>query len=334
MYVYHYCCFSGCESKCLDCSVYECHSCQEPYLLQEGKCVAVCHQNYHSQAGVCHYNVDKPSIQILEPLVVEFGKPIVVNSSLFYIQDGDTQNDKLTVIVHKLPSNGALFRFTKGRNVRLKRKSKFTVRELEENQILYQHEKNQPLYGEMQLAVSDEQYRSRPEVISINVISVHPPQIVVNEPLIVLKGQSKPITTNTFNIHDYDNPESVTIKIIDGPNQGELSIHDDELGLYTLDELSKGLVMYTHNSSGLMLDLMSLQVSDGHNTVNSLFYVHIMEEEHSTPVLVRNQGAHVRAGQRVQISQQLLQASDIDSDDENLVYTLLPMLQDPGQGEY
>lgn len=293
----------------------------------------MCHQNYFAQAGLCHYNVNEPSVHIVGPLVVEFGKPAIINNSTFYISDGDTQIEALILIVDELPSNGALFSVDKGRNVKLKRESNFSAEALEADQIFYQHERNQPLYGEMKLRVSDGEYKSLPEVISINVLSVYPPEIIVNEPLIIFKGQVKHITTENLNIHDYDNPESITINVIDGPSQGKLYINKDELVVCTVEELSEGLLMYAHNSSELTSDVISMQVSDGHNVVNFLFYVHIMEKDHSTPVLVRNQGATVRAGQRVQISQQLLQAADIDSDDENLVFTLLPMLKNPGQGE-
>lgn len=294
-----------------------------------------CGKNYFpdTKVGICYYNVEKPTIHILAPLVVEYGKPISVNNSVLYVKDNDTPNDRLVLTVEETPSNGAIFRYAKGRNVQLKNNSKFRVEEMQENQIFYKHEVHRPLYGEMRLSVSDGQYHSVTEVLSISVISEHPPEIVTNEPLILFQGQSEFISTKILNIHDNDNPESVRIRVVDGPNHGQLSIDGEELVLFTLEELLQGLVMYGHDGSSSKSDMILLQASDEHNMINFLLQVYIVEEEHSTPVLIKNHGAWVQSGHRVQISPQLLQASDIDSDDDNLVYTLLPMLQNPSQGE-
>ncbi|XP_069157214.1 extracellular matrix organizing protein FRAS1 [Procambarus clarkii] len=324
-----------CGNKCLDCSLYECHTCKTPYLLQDGQCVDHCGKNYFPdhQAGICYYNIDKPVIHILAPLVVEYGKPLSLNSSFLYIKDTDTSNDHLIVNVEETPSNGGIFRYSKGTNMQLKNGSKFKVEEMQENRIFYMHEIDRPLYGEMRLSVSDGQYQSMTEVISINVISKYPPEIVTNEPFIVFRGHNEPLSTKILNIHDNDNPESVNIRVVDGPNHGQLSVEGEELVLFSLDELLQEQVMYTHDNSTSKTDIIVLQASDEHNVVNFLLQVYIVDEEHSIPVLIKNQGARVESGHMVQISPQLLQARDIDSDDDNLVYTLLPTLQNPGQGK-
>ncbi|KAG7168269.1 Extracellular matrix protein FRAS1-like, partial [Homarus americanus] len=324
-----------CGNKCLECSLYECHTCKSPHLLQDGQCVDQCGKNYFPDVvtGVCFYNIDKPTIHILAPLVVEYGKPLSVNSSFLYIKDADTPSDQLVVTVEETPSNGEIYRFVKGRNVQLKNGNIFKVEEMQENQIFFRHEADKPLYGEMRLSVSDGQYRSVTEVVSINVISKYPPEIVNNEPLLIYQGHSESIDTKILSIHDYDNPESVTIRVVDGPSHGELSVGGEELVLFTIEELVQGQVLYSHDNSTSKSDVILLQASDEHNVINYLFQVYIIKEENSVPVLIKNQGAQVQSGHKVQISPQLLQAKDIDSDDENLVYTLLPMLQNPGQGQ-
>lgn len=324
-----------CGDRCAECSLYECHTCKPPYLLQDGQCVDHCGKNYfpNTKTGVCHYNTEKPIIHILAPLVVEYGKPLSVNSSVLYIKDVDTPNDQLVVNVEETPSNGGIFRYFNGKDEQLINGSKFKVEEMQENRIFYKHETNRPLYGEMWLSVSDGQYQSLAEVISINVISKYPPEIVMNEPLVIFRGHKEPISAKILNIHDYDNPESVTIRVVDGPSYGQLCVEEEELVLFSLDELLQEQVMYTHDNSSSKTDRILLQASDEHNVVNFIFRVYIVEEELSAPVLIQNQGARVQSGSRVQISPQLLQARDIDSDDDNLVYTLLPMLQNPGQGK-
>ena len=92
-------------------------------------------------------------------------------------------------------------------------------------------------------------------------------------------------------------------------------------------------MIYSHDGSDKESDLVLLQASDECNVVNFLLKVYIVVEENKHPVLTRNLGAQVDVGGRVQITPQLLQASDIDSQDENLVFTLLSMLENSGQGE-
>ena len=294
-----------------------------------------CTTNYlsHAESGVCHYNTVGPALQLMGPLVAEYGKLSPLNGSVLHITDVDTSRDLLVVTVEELPSNGALLRMVNGSSHKLKMKSNFTVVEMAENKIYYKHQINQPLYGEMRLSVSDGHYSTGLEVISINVISFHSPRVVTNEPLLVFHGKAATLSNSVLDILDLDNPESVTIKLVDGPHHGLLSVAGEELVMFTLEELVQQQVIYSHDGSDKESDLVLLQASDECNVVNFLLKVYIVVEENKHPVLTRNLGAQVDVGGRVQITPQLLQASDIDSQDENLVFTLLSMLENSGQGE-
>lgn len=287
-----------------------------------------------TETGKCQYNVGPPTVHILAPLVVQYGRLAALNSSVLHVKDPDTPTDKLMLLVVDTPSNGVLFRIKNGKNVRLKRENKFPVMEMLEGKILYEYKSSQPLYGEMRLRVSDGQFRSLSEVVSITVISLHPPEILLNDPLMAIKGQSTPVTTDILKIRDQDNPDSVTVRVVDGPKHGHLSIAGEELVLFNLEELQKGVVAYVHDDSDSNSDTVLLQASDEHNMVNILMKVFVVSDEESAPVVVKNQGAVVEVGERVKISPQMLHASDIDSDDDNLVFTLLPVLHNPNQGQF
>ncbi|KAG0728528.1 Extracellular matrix protein FRAS1 [Chionoecetes opilio] len=324
-----------CGSECEECSLYECLHCRPPNLLQGGQCIDQCSPNYlaHVESGVCHYNTVGPSLQLIGSFIAEYGKLSPLNGSVVHIMDVDTSRDRLIVTLEELPSNGALLWMVNGSSHTLKKKSNFTFEEMAENKIYYNYEKNQPLYGEMQLSVSDGHFRVGPEVISINVISFHSPRVVTNDPLLVFRGKTATLDNKVLLIFDRDNPESVTIKLVDGPHHGQLSVAGEELVMFSLEELVQEQVIYSHDGSDKESDLVLLQISDECSVVNFLFKVYIVDEEQRHPVLTRNLGALVDVGGRVQISSQLLEASDIDSEDENLVYTLLPMLENSGQGE-
>lgn len=324
-----------CGEHCMSCSLYECHECIPPYLLQDGQCVDKCSKDYFPSKddGICYFNMKAPTLRILAPLVAEHNRPQVINGSIVYVQDADTPNNRLRIILVEAPSNGVMFKVGAGKKMVLKKGHRFAVEDMHENRILYKHESNRPLYGEMRLRVTDGHFRSSAEMISVNVISKNQPEVMTNEPLIAVRGGSQAITTEILDIRDQDNSESVTVTVVDGPRHGHLSVRGEELVLFTLQELAEGVVMYTHDGSNVTSDMVLLQASDEHTVVNFLFQVYIVDHEKSIPVLVKNRGAKVTAGHRVQISPQLLQAADIDSDDGNLVYALLPMLQNPGHGE-
>lgn len=265
--------------------------------------------------------------------MAEYGKLSPLNGSVLHIVDADTSSDLLVVTIQDPPSNGDLLRMVGGSSQRLKKKSNFTVSEMIESKIFYRHQANQSLYGKVQLSVWDGHHEAGPEVISINVVSIHPPEVVVNEPLLVLRGKKATLSTQVLNILDLDNPGSVTVKLVDGPRHGQLSVTDETVTMFTLGQLTQGQVIYMHDGASEESDLVLLQASDECNVVNFLLQVCVVDEEQKHPVLTRNLGARVEVGGKVEISPQLLQASDIDSDDGNLVFTLLPMLENSGQGE-
>ncbi|XP_063885992.1 extracellular matrix organizing protein FRAS1-like isoform X2 [Scylla paramamosain] len=322
-----------CGSECEECSLFECLRCRLPHLLQGGQCVEHCSSNYLAESGVCHYNAVGPSLRLLGPLVAEYGKLSLLNDSVLHIMDADTSRDRLIVTLEELPSNGVLLRMVNGSSHKLKKNGSFTAAEMIESKIYYKYQTNQPLYGEMQLSVSDGHYKVGPEVISINVISFHSPRVVTNEPLLVFHGKAAPLSNKILKILDLDNPESVTIKLVDGPHHGQLSVAGEELVMFSLEELAQEQVIYSHDGSDKESDLVLLQASDEYNVVNLLLKVFIVDEGDTHPVLIRNLGAQVDMGGQVQISPQMLQASDIDSEDENLLFTLLPMLENSGQGK-
>ncbi|XP_064121126.1 extracellular matrix organizing protein FRAS1-like isoform X1 [Macrobrachium nipponense] len=326
-------CFD-CGEKCLSCSVYECQKCKSPYLLQDGQCIDECSPNYHPDSeGICLYNTEKPLLHVLKPLTVDYGKILVLNSSNINVEDKDTPSNHLSIIFVKKPSNGNLYIIKEGNNILVSEKEAISVEHLMKNRLFFRHEEDKPLHGKITFTVFDGLFHSEKMELSINVKSLHDPQVILNEPLIVYKGKSKAIDTKVLNIHDQDNPEEVQVMILGGPKHGQLSFLNENLVTFKLRDLAAGQILYMHDNSDSEEDTVLFQLSDGYSVTNFLFSIYIVEEEKSKPVLVKNLGTHVSPGQSVQLTPHMLRASDIDSDDENLLFTLLPMLQNPGHGK-
>ncbi|XP_076043694.1 extracellular matrix organizing protein FRAS1-like [Oratosquilla oratoria] len=329
-----------CNANCQECSMFECERCLPSYWLEDGKCVSECRENYFPdpQKGLCLYNLQPPSIGSPMPLLVEYGIPLVLNSSMILIHDPDTDPSRLRVTLIEEPSNGELRRVSSGRDHILQKGDSFTAEELLASKMSFHHSTSLPFSGYMTFSVSDGQFESNPAQVHVEVVSWFEPTVVVNEPLIVLNGHSVSIGKENLFLRDADNPEAVRIRVVEGPRYGYLTIAGEEDIQFTLEELSQGIVTYSHLGSSPnttttpMLEMIVLQATDGYTILNFVLKIYIVDEVRSTPVLVRNTGARVREGSRLQLTPQHLQARDVDTADDNLMYALLPTLQNPGQG--
>ncbi|KAK7080023.1 Extracellular matrix protein fras1 [Halocaridina rubra] len=324
-----------CGINCLSCSLYECHSCRNPYLMQDGQCVDQCSANFYPdiEDGTCLHNTEMPILKILIPLIVEYNSIYIINSSVLHVEDKDTSHKRLSVIFEIMPSNGFIYHIHKGRDILIQEKEIMSIDNFKKGQIYFKHDKNRPLHGNMKISIFDGFFRSSVEDVFINVISKHKPVILINEPLLLYKGKTGAITSRILNIHDLDSPERIQVRVLSGLKHGRLSNGDKKVYSFTLQDVSQSLITYTHDNTNSTSDMILLQSGDGHFVVNFIFHIYIFDEERSKPVLVKNVGTHVLTNHRVQLTPQVLRASDIDSDDENLVYTLLPMLQNPGHGK-
>ena len=307
--------------------------CKAPSYLQDGQCIDECSDGYYPDSeGICLFNTEKPVFTILKPLIVENSKIIIINASILHIEDRDTPNSYLSILLRRKPSNGNLFVVKNGEDTLVAEEEALSIELMLRNQIYFKYEKDKPLQGNMSLSVFDGHFHSESMDVPITIISPFAPYLVKNDPLIVYKGEVSVITTQILDVHDQDNLEKVNIKVIGGPEYGELALQKKKVITFTVSDLSKNQITYTHDNSESKQDTVLFQATDGYFVINFLFHIYIVEEEKSIPVLVKNLGAHVLPNQRVQLTPSVLRASDIDSDDENLVYTLLPMLQNPGHG--
>lgn len=318
------------------CTRFKCVGCMESYHLQNSLCVKTCSENYHiieRNVSTCVSNVYQPILNILSPLVVEYGMPRVLNSSIIHIYDSDTNEEDLFVTVVEMPSNGYLYRVINGRNSLLHNGANFTAKDLREGRIVFRHERESSFYGEMRFQLNDGEFMTNPTIISINIMSAHKPRIVVNEPLIVRRGGKAVITKDVLHLIDQDSPEAVNILVRDGPNYGRMTIDDEDLALFSLMELSNNMVTYIHSDpENLELsneaklngdtDQVLLQASDGHNVVNFRMKIVCVDKKRPAPVIIKNKGLKIEKGKRKQITPNILQARDIDSKDDTLIYNV------------
>ncbi|KAF2363062.1 VWFC domain [Trinorchestia longiramus] len=322
---------SRCSQNCLMCSAYKCLECQPEFYLQNGLCVSNCSENYHvieRNVSTCVSNVYQPILNVLSPLVVEYGGVRVFNSSVIHIFDRDTSEEDLLITVMAAPSNGYLYQVSDGKNQLLRNESQFTAKELREGRIVFQHERGSSFYGELTLDLYDGKFTTNPSVVSINVVSSHKPHVVVNEPLIVRRGGKAAVTKDVLRLIDQDSAEAVNILVRDGPEYGRLTIDDEDLALFSLEELLSNAVTYINSepmptTAPVASDQVLLQASDGHNVVNFRLRILFVDQNRPAPIMVANKGITIEKGQRKQITPDVLRARDVDSRDETLIYSVM-----------
>ncbi len=226
-------------------------------------------------------NVYPPEIYVNGSITSDIGGTTIIDTSFLTAFDPDTDADNLLFVVLSPPTNGELIKIERGQDVIMQVGDSFTYEQLDDDSIRFIHNPKSKLLGFMTLKVNDRQFDSEIHEIGILVVSPEPPYVTRNEPLVVEEGDYGTIASGiNLQIQDKDNPESVTITSIEGPNHGRLlkfpeRIRSDE---FILDDLRQGNIRYVHDGSETQHDAILFQVTDGHNVINVLFSVQIIPQ--------------------------------------------------------
>lgn len=98
------------------------------------------------------------------------------------------------------------------------------------------------------------------------------------------------------------------------------------------------MVRYHHDDSDTTEDYVVFRISDGRHQTRHKFPVRVLPKDDSPPVLVTNMLLEVSEGQTVLLRGSTLQASDMDSSDEHILYNITrapragQILKVPGPG--
>nr|KAG5697393.1 hypothetical protein BaRGS_008819 [Batillaria attramentaria] len=140
--------------------------------------------------------------------------------------------------------------------------------------------------------------------------------------LVLLEGQSRPITPEQLQIVDSDNPHRVRAYIKGGLHHGRVLVNGRTGMIFTLDDIESRRVVYQHDDSDSTKDRIELRISDGAHTVLSSFPITIIPKDDTPPYLINNLGMQVNEGGMKKISEETLLAHDADSLDQNIIYTV------------
>uniref|UniRef100_A0A8C6YA37 VWFC domain-containing protein n=1 Tax=Naja naja TaxID=35670 RepID=A0A8C6YA37_NAJNA len=311
----------ACPEGCLECDgSTRCRVCNSTTFLQKGLCVADCGRGVYKDPRnrQCKSSGPAPGFKAKNLLLVGIGGLKHLDGSLLEVENPESYGEGLLFRVAALPTNGKLVVLAEGKE---KEQDYFTWGDVKEQRVFFVHDKMKSRNGLFFLMLSYQESTSEPVMFTVRAFSTQPPYVLKNEVLSVSKGDAGTINNHLLDVQDRDNPQDVTVTILDPPQHGQLVKLSGNgpltLHVFSLGELSGGFVRYIHDGSNRMEDTAVLQVSDGYHFQNILFRIKI-----DGKVRPLNSTIWVPEGGMLQITPKNLQAEMFGASDSAIIYTI------------
>ncbi|XP_028263008.1 FRAS1-related extracellular matrix protein 1a [Parambassis ranga] len=174
--------------------------------------------------------------------------------------------------------------------------------------------------------------------MSVRNADTNAPRVSWNMGLSLLEGQSRPITWEQLQIVDNDNLNAVRIITVDGLQHGRLTVRGGKGFMFTIRDIRAGVVRYHHDDSDSTKDFIIFRITDGRHQTRHKFLIKILAKDDSPPFLIANMLLEVSEGQMALLRGCTLQASDMDSSDDYILFNITrppqagEVMKIPGQG--
>ncbi|KAK5858567.1 hypothetical protein PBY51_002698 [Eleginops maclovinus] len=286
-------------------------------------------ENHFLPIVIIPANDEKPEIYLREIVVME-GMNIVIDTPILNGADADIPPEELVFIISKPPKHGAILNQLSTGSVLV---TNFTLEQIREaSSIIYEHDDSETTEDSFDVTLTDGKYSvQKTAMVMIIAVDDETPRMLINDGLEVEIGETKEINNKVLKATDLDSDDSTLTFIIRfGPGQGLLqrkipsgSLENITLGMnFTQAELDAGLIIYTHNGQEGIRDLLKFDVTDGMNPlIDRYFYITVGSIDMVFPDVV-SKGVSLREGGRVTLTTDLLSTTDLNSPDENLVFTV------------
>ncbi|RVE60115.1 hypothetical protein OJAV_G00177700 [Oryzias javanicus] len=163
--------------------------------------------------------------------------------------------------------------------------------------------------------------------VSVRNADTNAPRVSWNMGLSLLEGQSRPIIWDQLQIVDNDDLNAVRIITVDGLQHGRLTVRGGKSFMFTVRDIKAGVVHYHHDDSDSSKDFIIFRISDGHHQTRHKFPIKILPKDDSPPFLISNMLLKVTEGQTALVRGSTLQASDMDSSDDYILFNITHLPQ-------
>lgn len=274
-------------------------------------------------------NDEKPEIFMKEFVVME-GMNVIINTPILNGADADIPVEDLTFIISKPPKHGFILDQLITGSLPV---TNFTLEQIKDaSSIIYEHDDSETTEDKFNVILTDGKHSVEGTVkITIVAVDDETPRLTINDGLEIETGETKEINNKILKATDLDSEESTLTFIIRyGPGQGILqrktehgSFENISVGMnFTQKELDRGHVFYTHSGQEGIRDLIKFDVTDGSNPlIDRYFYITVSNIDRVFPEVI-SKGVSLKEGGSVMLTTDLLSTSDLNSPDENLVFTI------------
>ncbi|XP_075449299.1 FRAS1-related extracellular matrix protein 2 [Ascaphus truei] len=172
-------------------------------------------------------------------------------------------------------------------------------------------------------------------MIVVKPMNTLAPVVTRNTGQLLYEGQSRPLSSaHNLQISDEDNMEEVTLTVLDGLRHGQLTLLNsapEGSKFFTALDLDHGRVIYQHDGSDTYSDNIIFRMSDGQYQVEFLFPITVVPTDDEPPIVNANTGLMLSEKEVQPLTPFVLSATDIDSEDSSILFTLEPPYSSLGE---
>ncbi|XP_042310518.1 FRAS1-related extracellular matrix protein 1 isoform X3 [Sceloporus undulatus] len=252
-----------------------------------------------------------------------------LSTAILDAEDGETPKSLLVFNITKPPQEGYITHLQDHTKPVLS----FTWNSLNDMLIAYQplnRSHTERRNYEVEFEVHDLYFEKSSPItlyISVRTTDTNAPRVSWNTGLDLLEGQSRPITWKHFQIVDNDDISGVRLVTVDGLQHGQLTVRGEKGFLFTVSDLKAGVVRYHHDDSDSTKDYIVFRIFDNRHSSRHRFPINILPKDDSPPFLINNVEIEVHEGQVILIQGSMLQASDMDSSDDYILFNVTKLPQ-------
>uniref|UniRef100_A0A671KDL8 Fras1 related extracellular matrix 3 n=1 Tax=Sinocyclocheilus anshuiensis TaxID=1608454 RepID=A0A671KDL8_9TELE len=284
-----------------------------------------------------------PIVNIGSQFVVVEGEKNVITLEHIQAEDIDTDNDDILCTIIAQSTSGYVENISPAPGSEKSRAgtaiTAFTIRDVGLGHIYYVqsiHKGVEPVEDRFTFRCSDGINFSERHFFPIVIIPANDekPEIFIRE-FVVMEGMSLVIDTPILNAADADIPnDELFFEILKNPKHGnivqQLSTGTLPVVKFTLEQIKEASnIVYEHDDSETKEDSFEIRLTDGKNTVEEKVIIIVIPVDDETPRMAINDGLEVEIGETKVISNRVLKATDLDSEDKELTYIVR---YGPGQG--
>ncbi|GCB66619.1 hypothetical protein scyTo_0013597 [Scyliorhinus torazame] len=293
-------------------------------------------QGVRVQVTVLPVDSMAPEVMIGEQYTVLEGEKNVITLANLNAGDRDTPNDDILCTIIVQSTFGYVENISPAPGSEKSRTgtaiSAFTIKDVRDGHIYYVqsiHKGVEKVEDRFTFRCSDGINFSQRHFFPIIIIPANDekPEIFTRE-FVVMEGMSLVVDTPILNAADADIPADELYFIISKPPKHgqivqQLAHGTATVNNFTLREISIGSnIVYEHDDSETKEDSFDIRLTDGRHTVDKTVLIMIILVDDETPRITINDGLEVEIGESKLITNRILKATDLDSDDKTLTYII------------